>query len=508
VTESDDAVERFRLALARRLGLAFEESRLASLSELLRVRAAAAPGGLDAYLRALEGSSPPKPELRALAQILSVPETYFFRNADSFRAFTGAALPARIAAAGSTRTLALLSAGCASGEEPYSLAMALRDRVDAGWRVTIRAIDMNPAMLERAARGRYTSWALRETPPELRRRWFRRDASEYVLDARVREMVAFEERNLTEEDESVWRPGSYDVVFCRNVIMYFTPEAARAVIARIARALMPGGFLFLGHAETLRGVSQDFHLRHTHDTFFYEKRDGSEPVAGDEASAHAPRELPAPAPELRLDDPSWGTSWVDTVRRSSERIAQLASTSATDAPTPSADARGSATDVARAVALMREERFAEATALVDSLSEQAARDPDVLLLRAILSTHGGDLEKAEALCQELLAMDEMSAGAHYLMALCLESAGDVTSAAREDRLAAHLDPAFAMPRLHLGLMARRAGDLELARGELESAVALLEREDPSRVLLFGGGFGRDALVAVCRAQLAACGGRS
>ncbi|HTA21595.1 MAG TPA: protein-glutamate O-methyltransferase, partial [Polyangia bacterium] len=89
---------------------------------------------------------------------------------------------------------------------------------------------------------------------------------------------------------------------------------------------------------------------------------------------------------------------------------------------------------------------------------------------------------------------------------CREDAGDRSAAAEHDRIAAYLDPTFAMPRLHLGLLARRAGDQPTARRELGEAMTLLEREDPSRLLLYGGGFGRPGLAALCRAELRACGG--
>jgi chemotaxis protein methyltransferase CheR len=130
------------------------------------------------------------------------------------------------------------------------------------------------------------------------------------------------------------------------------------------------------------------------------------------------------------------------------------------------------------------------------------------LLRAVLLTHGGDLVAAETLCREVLALDELSSGAHYLTALCREDAGDRPGALEHDRIAAYLDPTFAMPRLHLGLLARRAGDHAAARGELGEALSLLEREDPLRLLLYGGGFGRPGLLALCRAELRAEGGMS
>jgi chemotaxis protein methyltransferase CheR len=102
----------------------------------------------------------------------------------------------------------------------------------------------------------------------------------------------------------------------------------------------------------------------------------------------------------------------------------------------------------------------------------------------------------------------MSAGAHYLLALCREGARDLKGAAEQDQIAAYLDPGFAMPRLHLGLMARREGQRENARRQLRQAYTLLHQEDASRLLLFGGGFSREMLVTLCREELAASGGQT
>ena len=127
-------------------------------------------------------------------------------------------------------------------------------------------------------------------------------------------------------------------------------------------------------------------------------------------------------------------------------------------------------------------------------------------MKAVLETHAGRVTEAEAACNELLAFDEMNAGAHYVLALCRENRGEPKGAMEHDRTAAYLDPTFAMPRLHLGIMARRAGDRDTARIELERALVLLQREDASRVILFGGGFQRQGLVTLCRAELVKVGG--
>lgn len=491
-------VERFRVAISQRLGLQFDEAKLGFLGEVLHRRLVRLGTSADAYLVDLE-TGPANSEPTALALELTVGETYFFRNTKQFQALAETVLPERLQARANAKTLRVLSAGCASGEEAYSIAIVLRETIgDPSWDVAVRAVDINPAALERAIRARYSSWSMRETPPDVQHKWFRSDGRELILDEAARAGVRFEERNLASDDAALWQPRSFDVIFCRNVIMYFAAEQARALLMRIARALRPGGYLFLGHAETLRGLSDEFHLRHTHDTFYYQRKENTEP---DIVQPERPVAGFLAANGAILNS---GDAWVEVIRAASDRVAALVS-----APRPAQEpATGlePGWDLAAALDLLRTERFTEALALVRELPGASSRDPDVLLLTAMLLAHSGQPSAAEETCRRLLLIDDLNAGAHYVLALCREAAGDRAGAAEHDRIATYLDPAFAMPRLHLGLLARRAGDREAARRELAQALILLKREDASRLLLFGGGFNRDALLALCGSALRDCGG--
>ncbi len=493
-------VERFRQLVARHFGLAFEDAKLDFLGEVLR-RRLETDADVETYLAQLE-RAPSTEELGLLAQELTVPETYFFRNIAQFQALAALVLPDRINARGSRLGLRLLSAGCASGEEAYSLAMTAKEHLaEPSSALSVRGVDISPAALHRAAGGTFTSWALRETPAEALRKWFREDGRAFVLDERIRSAVRFERRNLAVDDSELWQPESYDVVFCRNVIMYFTPDSAAALIARITRSLAPGGYLFLGHAETLRGLSQDFHLRHTHGTFYYQRKDALESAA---APAGDSRPTGTKGPLLATFVEA-SSSWIDAIQRASDRIQTLARESG---PRPAAPRPRVEPDLGNVLDLLGRERFSEALHVVRDLPPASARAPGVLLLEAVLLTHSGELERATEVCHKLLALDELSAGAHYVLALCREATAERGAAADHDHVAVYLDPTFAMPRLHLGLLARRAGDLHAARRELGQALLLLQREDPSRLLLFGGGFGREALAALCAAEIRACGGRA
>ena len=507
---SSSDVERFRRIVGGRLGLRFDDSGLGQLADVLGRRLKARDQVCGPYLEQLESQQPAGGELGAIASELTVGETYFFRNPDHFRALAEVAVPARMRARHITRSLQVLAAGCASGEEAYTLAIVLRESANLSWHLPIRAVDINPAMIQKARRARYSAWSLRGTDVALTRRWFTQVDREFALDNAVRSAVVFEERNLAEEDGELWKADSYDIVFCRNVLMYFEPEAAQAVVKRIAGSLFPGGYLFLGHAETLRGLSQDFHLEHTHGTFYYRRRTtiedqerGFQGGACLASQAMHLSERPALSAIVERAD-----TWVEAIRSSSDRILNLTRPPAGPVVPDTASFEKADWDLGRSLELLQNERFGDALASVQTLPPESARDPEVLLLRAVLLTHSGQLGDAETMCSELLEIDELNSGAHYLLALCREGVGDPTGAVEQDQIAVYLDPSFAMPRLHLGLIARRAGDAVSALREFEEALLLLQREDTSRLLMFGGGFGRDALITLCRVEIAGGGGRT
>jgi chemotaxis protein methyltransferase CheR len=507
---SSPDIERFRAAVLRRTGIWFEDQKLDFLATVLEARLRTASEASSTYLARLESAANVQAELRELAQELTVGETYFFRHTDQFRAFSEVALPARIEARGASQQLRLLSAGCSSGEEAYTLSMLTRERaLDSPWDIGIHAVDLNPRAIERARAAVYSSWALRETPEHFKKQYFSAEGRDYSLAKSIRDSVRFDEGNLVTDDS--WFPESYDVVFCRNVLMYFSPDNARRVVSRLARALAPGGYLFLGHAENLRGLSQDFELCHTHGTFYYRRRSAFAKRGVEERFALPASEVsPAPAAPPALD---WASTWLETVQRSSDRIRALTDKPAQDKPAQDKPARdnvasspGQALDLSLALELLAHERFAEALDVLMRLPKGAGVDAGTVLLRAALLTHCGRLEAAELACNELLALDGLSAGAHYLRSLCRERQADPRAAVEHAQIACYLDPAFAMPHLHLGLMARRTGDRSTAQRELAQAALLLQREDAARLLLFGGGFSREGLEALCQSELDHLGG--
>jgi chemotaxis protein methyltransferase CheR len=490
-------LDELQSGIAQRLGLHFADDKRAQLAAAAaeRMRALGLRGTAD-YLALL---GPQADEPSELAALLIVPETYFLRNVEQFNAFA-AIIRARVARGAPVR---VLSAGCSTGEEAYSLSIVAHETlgVHGARAVEILGLDIHSAALERARAARYGQWSLRQTPELIRERYFTVEGDRHVVCPAVRERVRFERANLVQDCRKLLEPESFDVVFCRNVLMYFTPEAASQVVETLRQVLRPGGFLFLGHAENLRGLSQGFQLHHAHATFYYERGERSAEDAFGRWTAPSPslRSLELPPPSSL--QPGWdGARWTAEVSRASARIAELTSKPAASPASP-LPASGPQPSLQPALELLRNERFADALALLTVRAASAPPDNDALLLEALLRTNHGDPTGAERVCAELLARDELNAGAHYVMALCREQAGDYSAALEHDRTAVYLEPDFAMPHLHLGLMLRRLGQHAAAGREMSVALGLIDREQSSRIVLFGGGFGRDGLRQLCRAEL-------
>ncbi|AGL18469.1 protein-glutamate O-methyltransferase CheR [Actinoplanes sp. N902-109] len=459
-------IGRFRAVLSERLGWVFDDNDAAQLGGVLARRAETAKLNRSVYLSRLARGDWDT-EMSALAAELTINETYFFRHGEQFQALTEVVLPERVRARANQRVLRMLSVGCSSGEEAYTLAIVAREvQPDPDWIVAVLGLDASPAMIQRAGTARFSAWSLRETPDAVRQRWFRPVDGLYELAAGIRSAVQFQQYNVATANPALWAPDQYDVVFCRNLLMYLTPDLRAGLIERMTRSLAAGGYLFLGHTDSLGSRPEGLEPVHSHRTFYY-RRGG--PVAP------APRTEPA-----------------DVVRPVPPRPVEAP---APPAPPPAYD---------RAFALLHDERFAEAlTALERGLG--AAPPPRELLLHGVLLAQAGRLADAEAVGRRLLDADGLNADAHHQLGVCLEGGGGTDGAISHYRLAAYLDPEFAMPRLRLGLLARRRGENRMAGAELERALGLLRQEREDRLVLFGGGFGRIALTTLCRAELDACG---
>src|SRR4051794_16227001 len=226
------------------------------------------------YLRMLAQADAVE-ERQALLDEVTIPETHFFRNPPQIRALRQHVLPELLRQAGSKRRLRIWSAGCSTGEVPYTVAMLVRELLPAsvGWDVRIIATDISTRALAAAARGRYSERAFVMTDPIDRQRFFYVDTESrsHVVRDEVRELVEFRHHNLV-ADPPPFDDGEVDLVLCRNVTIYFDRDTTKRLMQRLHGCLREGGYLFLGHAETLWQVTEDFTLVPLGDAFVYRRQ--------------------------------------------------------------------------------------------------------------------------------------------------------------------------------------------------------------------------------------------
>lgn len=201
-------------------------------------------------------------EFMSLIDVLTINETSFFRNVPQMNLFSRVAIPEIVARRrnqkGQTR-LNVWSAACSTGQEAYTLAILANEalRFVPAWDVRVFATDISPTVLEVARRAVYPKARLDTTPPEILSRYFDDLGDEIRVKEVLKQMTTFQTQNLKES----FSPMTYDVIFCRNVMIYFSREDQAKLAQRFRERLTPGGFLFIGHSESLQGLNVDLQLR-------------------------------------------------------------------------------------------------------------------------------------------------------------------------------------------------------------------------------------------------------
>ena len=269
------SAEDFRLlreSVSARMGLALAPGARPVLERRLRERLAVLNLKTFAeYYQYLSFDPGAADEWDALYDLLTTTETYFFREDYQLRAFQNEVLPELIDRARPRRRLTIWSAGCSTGEEVYTIAMLIHEmNLVQGWEVRVFGSDISKRCIATARRGVYGPSSFRVTPKDKRRAYFidRPDGAHVV--ERIRAMCHFGQMNLLERDKARLI-GRVDAIFCRNVLIYFDPQARKSVIDLFHERLYPSGVLLLGHSESLLNVSTAFELLHLKEDLVYRK---------------------------------------------------------------------------------------------------------------------------------------------------------------------------------------------------------------------------------------------
>lgn len=267
---------KLRNLIYERTGISYEENKIYYVKKRLQQRMQA--GGFEdieeylKYLKLFDGSGR---EFQELINLLTVNETYFFREFNQLELFAEACLEEVVQhkRSGGASAIKVLCAGCSTGEEAYTLAIIIREMLDdfKRWNVLIKAIDIDENVLARARRGIYDKRSVKDVPPAYLRRYFNQpEPGQYMIRTEAKELVLFEHVNLMDR-RALRSEEGYDFVFCRNVLIYFDEASRKQVVDRFYGLLNPGGFIFLGHSESLSRISSAFKIRRINDQLVYQR---------------------------------------------------------------------------------------------------------------------------------------------------------------------------------------------------------------------------------------------
>lgn len=453
---------RLKRTVVDTIGLQYYDDKDLSLAERAEQRRGIVGCSRAEYLRRVLDPANGE-ELAAFVDEITIGETYFFRYPAQFDALRRVVLPERIAWRQPDRTLRIWSAGCASGAEPYSVAITLRRHFTvptAGWDISILGTDINRKLLTQARRGTYSEWDLRGETAELKDGCFAHKAAGWQLHAGYRDFVEFRRQNLVTEIDAFARDnaGAFDIIFCRNVMIYFSPALTRRLIRLLSDCLTEGGWLFVGHAEPYFEIANVLTPVRLEGVTLYRR-------SGDAAARDRPwfepiAEMSEPATEPAAWEPPVLTDWPENVP-----TARPAATTPAKAAEPAPTA--SAIDVIR--------RHADA----------------------------GEWPDALAACAKALRRTPLDAAIHYVQGLIHEQVGAPAAAEESFSRAIYVERDFALAHFHSGLCHARRGDHRAARRSLSNVLRILDGRDPRSVVAMGDGLTVQELRELTRVRTTA-----
>ncbi len=435
-----------------------------------------------------------KRQIEVLASHLTVGETYFFREKKSFQALEGRVFPDLIGLRGKNneRHLRVWSAGCCTGDEPYSIAMLLHKLLPdlSGWNITLLATDINPDFLQKAETGIYGEWSFRETPPWVKEKYFSKTKSgKYEILPHIKKLVTFSYLNLAEDayPSLLNNTNAMDLILCRNVLMYFKPSGAEKAAGNFYRCLLNGGWLFVSSGELSHANSTPFVTMNFPEVICYKKDTkrgltltpenlslGSDPIyIYREQEEVTSLEFGVSSFELKEKD---GLTTRDPEHETRNPIAGI------DAVIEKEAERAPVAPYDEALSLYAKGDYKKAEKnLLDFLSQDAGDAKSMALLSRVYANLG-KLDEALSWCDKATAADKLIAAFHYLKAIILQEQRKTEEAVASLRRALYLDTHFVLAHFSLGNLSRQTGKLKESQKHYGNTLSLLSRLNKDDVL--------------------------
>lgn len=428
----------------------------------------------EACILWLLSSAPEKTHLQILASHLTIGETYFFRDKQLLEALTEHILPALISSQRSReQRLRFWCAGCCSGEEAYTLAILLHQLLPdvRDWQVTITATDINLRFLDKATKGIYSEWSFRNAPIWLKKRYFKPCADgNFAIMPEIKKLVNFGHLNLVEDVYPSLgnNTNAMDLIFCRNVLMYFAPAQAQRVISNLSKSLVEGGWLLVSPSEASKALFPQFTNVNYPGAILFQKGHISALNNSKSATAMPAATFVMPVTKEYLPLRSFKPPILDA---STHIAVKAKDTSEPLALAQSLYAQGSYTEVA--------------DTLMEVINENAPRhshnlEAFSLLARALANL--GRLKDALICCDHWIAADKVDAAGYYMRALILMESGDVKQACASMQQAIFLRPNFVLAYFSLGNIAHNSGKMDEAYKHFSIVQRMLSTYEPDDIL--------------------------
>jgi chemotaxis protein methyltransferase CheR len=497
---SDSTLSRLSEFLREQIGLLYPKERWGELERGVS-SAAREFGFLDTEecIRWLMSAPLQRRQIETLAGFLTVGETYFYRDPKILEIAEREILPEIVRRRrGKDQRLRIWSAACSTGEEPYSLAILLHRLLPDlnEWNITILATDINRSALHKGREGVFGRWSFRNTPSWFKNLYFSAESGErFRIRESVRSMVCFEYLNLVEDSypSLPTNTNAMDLIFCRNVLIYFDHDTAQQVVGKLNRSLVDGGWLIVGPAETLPRGYPGFQTVTFNGATCYRRAAAPVSVAAREAGGQ-----PFPSNAALAAQAATTQAWPAAEEAPAEE-------SQAAAPSPSEEAadvygRGGQRQGAEgAVELYRKGEYREAAQALRELRSAGKLDREGLALLVRAEANRGMLSDALKLCQEALENDKLDPALHLLRAEILQEQGLLSEAQLALQRALYLDQNLVLAHFALGNLTLRSGKIERARKHFDNALALLEDLAPDQVLAGSEGMTAGRLGEVIRA---------
>lgn len=447
--------------LAARCGLRVGEVERGVLSRLAGKRAEQLHlANCAAYLSFLRTESPAaQAECTALASELTPGESYFFRDEGQFALLREWILPERIAQRRHQRTLRIWSAGCAAGEEIYSLAILVSQLLaaepdGASWQVDFLGTDMNQAALEKGRQAVYRPWAFRGVSPTLQSRYFTLQGEDWKLDDSIRRQVRFRFLELVHATlpHAGWGMAEMDLIVCRNVFIYLHPVAIESITDKFSRCLCEGGFLLTGHNE-LSQVPLPAMLAplHSENGLVYRRKDG----LTDGGLGASLAELPPPAFQLDWQPPP------------------VLNPALWQAPAPRTASAANPASASASAGLPQ-----QPPSLPRPPPENGGQRTEGLLVRARQAADRGQYDTARQLCQQALAAEPLNPQPSFLLGMVEAEAGEASEARALFNRVIYLDPSAIAAYLELSRLHAELGETARATKLRATACQYLRQLPP------------------------------